>query len=109
MAPRKPPTVQDVDDALAYWPTLSDLPESMRANVIRTNFNLEAHLKKIILSNPFVPPTGDRCPINELPNELLAHIFHLGTFAESEEEDEDDMYQETMDEAILDEKDTAGK
>ena len=106
MPPRRP-TPGDVDKVLDMWPTLSDLPESMRANVIRTNFNLEDALKKAILSNPWVPPTGDRCPINDLPNELLAHIFHLGAFEDDDEEDEDDMYQDTMEDAIFDEKDTS--
>ncbi|KAJ3016637.1 hypothetical protein NUW54_g757 [Trametes sanguinea] len=29
-------------------------------------------------SNPFVPPANGRCLINELPSELLSHIFTLG-------------------------------
>ncbi|KAF7982884.1 hypothetical protein HWV62_25128 [Athelia sp. TMB] len=104
MPPRRP-TAGDVDKVLDMWPTLADLPESLRANAIHTNFNLEDVLKRVILSNPWVPPTGDRCPINDLPNELLAHIFHLGAFEDDDEEDEDDMYQDTMEDAIFDEKD----
>lgn len=28
--------------------------------------------------NPFIPPTGDLCPINNLPTELLSRIFQFG-------------------------------
>ena len=85
-------TADDVDNAIAAWPTLSDLPESMHVNVIHTNFDLEGHLRKtLISSNLWVPPVGDRCPINDLPNELLSHIFWIGTFEEDEDEDEEDI------------------
>lgn len=99
--PPRRPTAGDVDNLMSNWPTLADLPESMRENVIQTNFNLEAHLKKIILSNPWVPPTGDQCPINDLPNELLAHIFALGAVEEEEDPEEDDIYQENIDDPVL--------
>lgn len=49
-----------------------------------------------VASNPFVPPTGGRCPINELPTELLSYIFLLGT-AGSEEGDDDDDDEEDID------------
>ncbi|KIY71557.1 hypothetical protein CYLTODRAFT_390266 [Cylindrobasidium torrendii FP15055 ss-10] len=50
----------------------------------------EAMLK----SNPFIPPQG--CPVNDLPSELLAHIFYVGTKIQEDEmafgEKEDDDY-----------------
>lgn len=57
--------------------------------VIRADFSLEDHLRTRmnLVNNPWVPPKG--CPINDLPNELLSHIFHLGTLAEEEDVDED--------------------
>ncbi|KAF4590082.1 hypothetical protein EYR40_009518 [Pleurotus pulmonarius] len=42
----------------------------------------------MLANNPFVPPTGQRCPINDLPNELLGHIFFLGAYDDDEEEEE---------------------
>jgi len=106
MPPPRPATADDVDKALANWPTLDDLPDNLRQNVqvIQSNFNLADHIRDIILRNPYVPPTGDRCPINDLPNELLAYIFGLGTFDE-DEDDEDDMYQENLDELEDDSED----
>lgn len=97
MAPRKKGAASD-NSVLKGWPSaaISDIPDALRQNAARGNFNLEETIKKIILDhNPFVPPKGDRCPINDLPNELLAHIFYLGAF-ESEEDEEDDMYQEEI-------------
>lgn len=61
---------------------------------------LEAHIRNVILSNPFVPPTGNKCPINDLPNELLAQIFAMGAL-EDDCDDDDDRYQEDMDEGQL--------
>ncbi|THV05285.1 hypothetical protein K435DRAFT_773983 [Dendrothele bispora CBS 962.96] len=55
--------------------------------------------KDMLANNPFVPPEG--CPINDLPNELLAHIFYVGMVMEEEsfdEEDEDDEDDEDEDE-----------
>ncbi|KAH9891638.1 hypothetical protein C8Q73DRAFT_80790 [Cubamyces lactineus] len=46
-------------------------------------------------SNPFVPPKEGRCPINELPSELLAHIFTLGWTPERDQEpDVDDDFED---------------
>lgn len=54
----------------------------------------------MLANNPFVPPQG--CPINDLPNELLAHIFYLGMKMQEENEqegdyDEDDEFQDGID------------
>lgn len=69
--------------------------------VLRDNAGMSATaaLRKVTMemlaNNPFVPPTSG-CPVNDLPNELLAYIFFLGTEIENEEEffdaneDEDD-------------------
>lgn len=62
---------------------------------------LQQLINQVILSNPFIPPTGDRCPINDLPNELLAHIFCLGTSAEEygcDDDEDDDEYVDTDEE-----------
>ncbi|KAF9468599.1 hypothetical protein BDZ94DRAFT_1183403 [Collybia nuda] len=53
--------------------------------------------KEMLANNPYVPPKG--CPVNDLPNELLAYIFLVGTRMEEEgdtddEEDEDEYAQE---------------
>jgi hypothetical protein len=34
--------------------------------------------KDMLKNNPFVPPEGDKCPINILPDELLAYVFETG-------------------------------
>lgn len=98
--PKRQVTADVINDSLG------DLPPTLRDNmrVIQTRFDLEAHLRNIILSNPFVPPTGDKCPINDLPNELLAQIFTVGALEDDDEDEEDDMYQEEEDEGrMLDE------
>ncbi|KAF8441057.1 hypothetical protein L210DRAFT_3539010 [Boletus edulis BED1] len=41
-------------------------------------------------NNPFVPPKGGICLINNLPPELLSHTFELG-FADDVNEDEEDI------------------
>jgi len=94
MAPRRA-TADDGSSMLANWPTIDSPPGFVR-RAIQTSFNLGEHIKNIVARNPYVPPTGDRCPINDLPNELLAHIFYLGT-DEDEEDEEDDMYQDDVD------------
>lgn len=43
----------------------------------------------LLPNNPFVPPRGDVCFINNLPPELLSHIFEVGA-ADNESEDDDD-------------------
>ncbi|KAH9922794.1 uncharacterized protein BXZ73DRAFT_51327 [Epithele typhae] len=45
-------------------------------------------------NNPFVPPQGERCPINDLPPELLDHIFSLGWVADRDHEDDDDDFED---------------
>ncbi|PCH40076.1 hypothetical protein WOLCODRAFT_131199 [Wolfiporia cocos MD-104 SS10] len=40
--------------------------------------------------NPFLPPQDERCLINQLPAEILAHIFLLGTVHYDSFDDDDD-------------------
>ncbi|KII85661.1 hypothetical protein PLICRDRAFT_324778 [Plicaturopsis crispa FD-325 SS-3] len=96
MAPRKTragpdpaKAAADLDNILDQWPKLEDMGDMGDIEVIRTDFSLEDHLRTRmnLVNNPWVPPKG--CPINDLPNELLSHIFHLGTLAEEEDVDED--------------------
>ncbi|KAJ7044072.1 hypothetical protein C8F04DRAFT_991258 [Mycena alexandri] len=48
----------------------------------------ETDLRDLALkNNPFRPPTG--CPVNDLPPELLAHIFKVGCEMQAEEGDAD--------------------
>ncbi|KAF9049663.1 hypothetical protein BDZ89DRAFT_1006531 [Hymenopellis radicata] len=64
--------------------------------------NAEAALtqaaQKLLKNNPFVPPSG--CPVNTLPNELLAYIFFLGMKMQEETEemgdddDEDELFDD---------------
>lgn len=48
-------------------------------------------------ANPFVPPT-DKCPVNDLPPEVLAHIFTVGTAAQEEGDDPDEDVEEEVEE-----------
>ncbi|KAG1749295.1 hypothetical protein EDB19DRAFT_182219 [Suillus lakei] len=45
-----------------------------------------------IKDNPFVPPKGTRCPVNDIPPELLSLIFEIGaqSIEDGEDEDEED-------------------
>ncbi|KAH9854689.1 hypothetical protein C2E23DRAFT_867278 [Lenzites betulinus] len=45
-------------------------------------------------SNPFVAPKDGRCLINDLPSELLAHIFSLGWTPERDEEPDEDDFED---------------
>ncbi|KAK0188017.1 hypothetical protein F5146DRAFT_1061624 [Armillaria mellea] len=76
------------------------------AKYIRENPGMtpEAAMERVtslmLANNPFVPPQG--CPINDLPNELLAHIFYLGMKMQEEHEqdgdyDADDEFQDEID------------
>lgn len=47
--------------------------------------------------NPFVPPKGTRCPINDIPPELLSLIFEVGA-----QSIEDEVDEEEEDEAMAD-------
>lgn len=65
-----------------------------------------AALRKVttdmLANNPFIPPTVG-CPINDLPNELLAHIFILGTQMEDDSDGDEDNEDEWEDEEDEDE------
>ena len=51
---------------------------------------VEKDFHLLLPNNPFVPPNGDVCFINNLPPELLSRIFEVGV-ADNDSEDEDDM------------------
>lgn len=70
--------------------------------------------KEMLENNPFVPPEGDKCPINVLPDELLAYIFEMGMnmefeakqFGENDEEYESGFSDSEEDESDEDEDET---
>lgn len=47
-------------------------------------------VKMMLMHNPSIPPTGSNCYINDLPNEILVHIFALGVKMQEEEEEEEE-------------------
>ncbi|KAG8214894.1 hypothetical protein J3R82DRAFT_10066 [Butyriboletus roseoflavus] len=49
----------------------------------------EEDLHVLLLNNPFIPPRGDVCFINNLPPELLLRIFEVGT-ADNDIDSEDE-------------------
>ncbi|KAF7299092.1 hypothetical protein MIND_00857500 [Mycena indigotica] len=70
-----------------------ELRERVSAN-IALGMDPVAAMQKVqadmLANNPWVPPKNG-CPVNDLPPELLAHIFMLGcTMQEEEGENEDD-------------------
>ncbi|KAF5369445.1 hypothetical protein D9758_002646 [Tetrapyrgos nigripes] len=71
----------------------ADLKEGL-AKVMQENVDMDAVkamqqvTAKMLAENPFIPPLG--CPVNEIPPELLAHIFYVGTVMEEEGSDEDE-------------------
>lgn len=56
--------------------------------------------KDMLRNNPFVPPTVG-CPINDLPSELISHIFYVGMKMEedwpADDDMEDDEYEDELD------------
>ncbi|KAF8908889.1 hypothetical protein CPB84DRAFT_1724676 [Gymnopilus junonius] len=42
---------------------------------------------EMLQNNPYQPLANGKCPINDLPNEILAHIFQLGVKDQEEEEE----------------------
>uniref|UniRef100_A0A0W0F3N2 Uncharacterized protein n=1 Tax=Moniliophthora roreri TaxID=221103 RepID=A0A0W0F3N2_MONRR len=55
--------------------------------------------KDMLANTPFIAPKG--CPVNNLPNELLAQIFHAGVAMDDEDDEDDDFdddeYDDTLD------------
>jgi len=49
---------------------------------------VEEDLHVLLPNNPFVPPKGDVCFINNLPPELLSRIFEAGSAGDNEDEDD---------------------
>ena len=44
----------------------------------------------LLANNPYEPPSNGKCPINELPAEILGHIFEIGAEMQEEGEEVDD-------------------
>jgi hypothetical protein len=55
--------------------------------------------EQLLANNPYEPPSDGKCPINELPAEILGHIFEIGAEMqeEGEETEEDDEVEEDDD------------
>ncbi|KAG2359640.1 hypothetical protein BDR07DRAFT_1414502 [Suillus spraguei] len=51
---------------------------------------MDCHSDVLTNDNPFVPPKGTRCPINDIPPELLSLIFEVGAQSIKDGEDEED-------------------
>ncbi|KAJ8519022.1 hypothetical protein ONZ45_g3980 [Pleurotus djamor] len=52
---------------------------------------------EVLANNPYVPPADGKCPIGKLPNEILGHIFFLGTLFEDDDSDDEDDEDESLD------------
>ena len=64
---------------------------------------------QILANNPYQPPSNGKCPINELPAEILGHIFEIGVEMEEEEEDEDEDEDDREDMDMSDEGEDEGE
>ena len=52
----------------------------------------------LLSNNPYEPPSNGKCPINELPAEILGHIFEVGAEMQDEwEEEEEDGWEDMTD------------
>ena len=51
-------------------------------------------MNEIFANNPFSPPKSGRCMVNELPSELLSHIFSLGWAPERDQQQEEDDFED---------------
>jgi len=73
----------------------NDISSSL-ASVLRTNPQLTPKeamwsvTNELLTNNPFQPPKDGKCPINDLPNELLGYIFQVGVNEEEADEWDDD-------------------
>jgi hypothetical protein len=68
-------------------PKFDDLPPSVRES-LRLVTSTEDTLR-LLTHNPYIPPKNS-CPVNKLPNELLSHIFWLGSMEDKNEDEDDD-------------------
>ena len=66
-------------------------------------------------SNPFSPPKNGKCPVDDLPDELLSYIFHLGVDIQqmewedeySSSDNEEDVWEDVGDSDDSDDSDDA--
>ncbi|KAG5654266.1 hypothetical protein H0H81_005512 [Sphagnurus paluster] len=88
----------------------SALEGSLKENLkLSPDAALRKVTKEMLANNPFVPPIG--CPVNDLPPELLAYIFLVGTqmeaeyeYADDDDEDDEDMEQYQLSDEWTDEE-----
>ncbi|KAF8964373.1 hypothetical protein BDZ97DRAFT_1700473 [Flammula alnicola] len=69
----------------------SEISSSL-ASVLKTNPKMTPKeamwsiTNEMLTNNPFQPPKDGKCPINDLPDEVLGYIFSVGVKEEEEEE-----------------------
>lgn len=79
------------------------------ASVLKTNPKMELKdamwsvTHQMLTNNPYQPPKDGKCPINDLPDEILGYIFSVGVDQEFEEEiegydSEDDAWEDVDEE-----------
>ncbi|KAF8195454.1 hypothetical protein BJ912DRAFT_1040399 [Pholiota molesta] len=82
----------------------NDISSSL-ASVLKTNPKMELKdamwsvTHQMLTNNPYQPPKDGKCPINDLPDEILGYIFSVGVDQEIEEEiegysSEDDAWED---------------
>ncbi|KDR82760.1 hypothetical protein GALMADRAFT_57896 [Galerina marginata CBS 339.88] len=81
------------------------------ASVLRTNPKMTPKeamwsvTNQMLANNPYQPPKDGKCPINDLPDEILGHIFLVGVKEQEEEEEGDDSDDEEWEDVDSDEDD----
>ncbi|TRM61059.1 hypothetical protein BD626DRAFT_538342 [Schizophyllum amplum] len=76
------------------------LAKTMKENPAMSQADALARVHRDMLrNNPFVPPEG--CPVNVLPNELLAYIFSTGVKLQQEEDEAESDDEEDDNEELL--------
>jgi hypothetical protein len=57
---------------------------------------MDCYSNVLTKDNPFVPPKGTRCPVNDIPPELLSLIFEVGAQSIEDGDDDDEEEDEAM-------------
>jgi len=76
---------------------------SSLSKVLRTNPNMTPKEavwsieKNLLENNPYNPPADGKCPVNDLPEEILTYIFQVGVKMQEEDEWEDDVEDDEWD------------
>ena len=85
------------------------------ASVLKTNPKLTTHQamwtvqERILANNPWEPLKNGKCPINDLPNEILAYIFSIGVLQEQEGDDSEYEDEDEMEDDEWEDMDTDGE